>query len=330
MMKKEVHEKLIEIVNRFNKAKVLVIGDVMMDEYILGDVSRISPEAPVPVVKVIKESFIPGGAANVVRNINSLGGKVYLVGTIGNDLLGKRLKKALVKPGTSTQGLIIDRSRPTTQKARIIAHSQQVVRIDKEKTDFIAPQIRKRLMNAFHRFINRVDIIIVSDYGKGIVTPLTLKTIFSLAEKYKKRVVIDPKVGHFKEYRGATILTPNKNEARVALGGILTEEENIHFIGKRLLKELNLEALLITKGAGGMSLFQKDKKAIDIPTVAQEVYDVTGAGDTVTALLALGLAAKADFLSSAQIANFAAGVVVREVGAATVSKKELLRRIKSG
>ena len=322
--------KLVEIVSKFDKAKVLVIGDVMMDEYIYGDVSRVSPEAPVPVVKVMKETFIPGGAANVVRNINSLGGKVYLVGTIGDDSLGKRLKKTLTKTGASTQGLIIDRSRPTTQKTRIIAHSQQVVRIDKERTESVASQIRKKLISALKRFINRVDIIIVSDYGKGIITSSILKGIFSLASKYGKRVIIDPKVGHFKDYRGATILTPNKNEARVALGGVLTEEESIHSIGKRLLKELNLKALLITKGAEGMSLFQKDKKVINIPTIVQEVYDVTGAGDTVTAVLALGLAAGADFLSSAQIANFAAGIVVKEIGAATATKKELLNRIRSG
>ncbi len=324
-----MRERFIEIVNRFDKAKVLVIGDVMMDEYIWGDVSRISPEAPVPVVKVIKETFIPGGAANVVRNINSLGGKVYLVGTIGNDSLGKRLKKTLAKSGVSTQGLIIDRSRPTTRKTRIIAHSQQVVRIDKERTDSLALRIKRRLLNTFHRFIKRVDIIVVSDYGKGIITPSALKKIFSLAEKHKKRVVIDPKVGHFKDYRGATILTPNKNEARAALGGVLAEGENIHSIGKKLLRELGLEALLITRGAEGMSLFEREKKVIDIPTVAQEVYDVTGAGDTVTAVLALGLAAGADFLSSARIANFAAGIVVKEVGAATVSKKELIKRIRS-
>jgi len=323
-------ERLIAIVNRFGKAKVLVIGDVMMDEYIWGDVSRISPEAPVPVVKIAKETFIPGGSANVVRNINSLEGKVYLVGTIGNDLLGKRLKKTLTKNGVSTRGLIIDRSRPTTRKTRIIAHGQQVVRIDKEKADSVTSHIRSRLMSALDRFIDRVNIIIVSDYGKGIITPSILKKIFSLAEKHKKRVVVDPKVGHFKDYRGATILTPNKNEARIALGGVLTEEESIHSIGKRLLKELNLKALLITRGAGGMSLFEREKKAIDIPTVAQEVYDVTGAGDTVTAILALGLATGADFLSSARIANFAAGIVVREVGAATVNKKELLKRIRSG
>ncbi len=322
-------ERLIRVVNRFDKAKVLVIGDVMMDEYIWGDVSRISPEAPVPVVKVMKETFIPGGAANVVRNINSLGGKVYLVGIIGNDSLGKRLKKILTKSGASTGGLIIDRSRPTTRKTRIIAHSQQVVRIDKEKTDSATSPIRKRLMNALERFINRMDIIIVSDYGKGIITPLILKRIFSLASKYRKKVVIDPKVGHFRDYRGATILTPNKNEARVALGGVLTEEESIHSIGKKILRDLDLEALLITRGAEGMSLFERNKKVIDIPTVAQEVYDVTGAGDTVTAVLALGLAAGADFLSSARIANFAAGIVVREIGAATVSKKELIQSIKA-
>lgn len=325
-----MRKRLTEIVNRFDEAKVLVIGDVMMDEYIWGDVSRISPEAPVPVVKVVKESFIPGGAANVVRNINSLKGKVYLVGTIGNDLLGKRLKKVLAKTGVSTQGLIIDRSRPTTQKTRIIAHSQQVVRIDKEKTDSVASHTRKRLISALERFINRVDIIVVSDYGKGIIASSVLKKIFSLAKKHKKRVVIDPKVGHFKDYRGATILTPNKNEARVALGGVLTEEESIHSVGKRFLKELNLNALLITRGAEGMSLFQKDKEIINIPTVAQEVYDVTGAGDTVTAVLALGLATGADFLPSAQIANFAAGIVVKEIGAATVSKKDLLKRIRRG
>ncbi|MBU4561408.1 D-glycero-beta-D-manno-heptose-7-phosphate kinase [bacterium] len=325
-----MRKRLVEIVNRFDKAKVLVIGDVMMDEYIWGDVSRISPEAPVPVVKVMKETFIPGGAANVVRNINSLGGKVYLAGIIGNDSLGKKLKKTLTKSGVSTSGLIIDRSRPTTRKTRIIAHSQQVVRIDKEKTDSPTSPIRKRLMNALERFINRMDIIIVSDYGKGIITSSILKKIFSLASKYKKKVVIDPKVGRFRDYRGATILTPNKNEARVALGGVLTEEESIHSIGKKILRELDLEALLITRGAEGMSLFQKDKKVVDIPTVAQEVYDVTGAGDTVTAVLALGLATGADFLSSAQIANFAAGIVVKEIGAATVSKKELLKRIRSG
>jgi D-beta-D-heptose 7-phosphate kinase/D-beta-D-heptose 1-phosphate adenosyltransferase len=321
--------RLIEVVNRFDKAKVLVIGDVMMDEYIWGDVSRISPEAPVPVVRVAKESFIPGGAANVVRNINSLGGKVYLIGTIGNDSPGKRLKRSLTKKGVSTQGLIIDRSRPTTQKTRVIAHSQQVVRIDKERIDSVTSQIRKRLLNALERFINRVAIVVVSDYGKGIITPTTLKKIFSLANKYKKQVVIDPKVGHFEDYRGATILTPNQNEARIALGGILTEEESIRSIGKRILRELDLEALLITRGAEGMSLFERNEKVIDIPTVAQEVYDVTGAGDTVTAVLALGLAAGADFLSSARIANFAAGIVIREVGAATVNKRELIKSIKS-
>jgi D-beta-D-heptose 7-phosphate kinase/D-beta-D-heptose 1-phosphate adenosyltransferase len=326
----EERKRLVGVVDKFARTKVIVLGDVMMDEYIWGEVSRISPEAPVPVIKVMKESFISGGVASVARNINSLGGKVYLVGAVGSDTRGTQLKRSLARQGVNIQGLVADRSRSTTQKTRVIAHSQQIVRIDKETTEAISPAVKTKIIKSLQKFIRQTDIVIISDYGKGIVTPSILKETFSLAKRYNKKVVIDPKVGHFRDYKGATILTPNKNEARIASGGILSREESIHSIGRKLRRELKLDALLITRGARGMSLFQTAKQVIDIPTVAQEVYDVTGAGDTVTAVLALGLAAGADFLTSAQIANFAAGIVVREIGAATVTRRGLKKRIRSG
>ncbi|MBU1006848.1 MAG: D-glycero-beta-D-manno-heptose-7-phosphate kinase [Candidatus Omnitrophica bacterium] len=322
-MRKENFKKII---SKFSKANVLVIGDLILDEFLWGEVSRISPEAPVPVVWVKSESFIPGGAANVANNIHALGGKVYLTGVIGKDERGRTLTEELRKKGINIQGIIVDEERPTTLKTRVIAHHQQVVRIDKEKKEVLSSGIIGRIISYVRGIIKDIDAIIIEDYGKGVVTPELLHEILKMAKRYKRIVTVDPKEEHFHYYKGVTAITPNCHEAAQAVGikpqGV--DSDSIVKIGKALLGKLKCKAVLITLGEHGMRLFEEKGRVTHIPTFARDVFDVSGAGDTVIGAFTLALASGADMAHAARISNFAAGIVVGKVGTAVVTQKELL------
>ncbi len=316
------------IISKFNNVKILVIGDLILDEFIWGEVSRISPEAPVPVVWVKNESFMPGGAANVANNIVSLDGKVYLAGVIGDDERGRLLKEKLDEEGADTDCIILDNSRPTTLKTRVIAHHQQVVRIDREDVAPINGPVFDELINRLKKIIPKVDAIIIEDYGKGVIIPELLKIVLSFAKRLNKIITVDPKEEHFSYYRDVTAITPNQSEASAACGIKIKDEESLQKAGQRLLARLKCDAILITLGERGMQLFEKGGRIVHIPTVAQEVFDVSGAGDTVIGAFTLCLGCGADMVDSAYISNYAAGIVVGKVGIAVTTQEELISRIK--
>lgn len=319
--------RLKSIIQKFHKAKVLVIGDLILDEFIWGKVERISPEAPVPVVLVNSESFMPGGSSNVANNIAALGGNSCIAGIIGDDKNGKTLVEELRKKGVDTAGIVIDSQRPTTLKTRIIAHHQQVVRVDREKSEPVDDNLLEQIMSFIRREIENIDALTIEDYGKGVIIPRFLAEVVPLAKKYKKIITVDPKISHFAYYRGVTCITPNEKEAEGGSGIAIENDNDINKAGEKLLKDLSLDSVLITLGENGMRLFEKEGKITHIPTVAQEVFDVSGAGDTVIAAFTLALACGATKLEAAHLSNFAAGIVVSKVGTAVATKEELLERI---
>lgn len=335
------------IISRFTGKKILVIGDLILDQYIKGVVSRISPEAPVPIVLQDGDAaYTPGGAANVANNLSSLGAKAILVGRIGTDAEGKIFLKEIKKRKIDTAGVFIDRDVPTILKTRIIAEHQQVVRVDREKkmNSFDDP-VYLRLQKFILKTIPLCDAVIISDYGKGMISPGLVSQACALAIEKKKIIAVDPKVEHFGYYSGVTTITPNKKEAENAIRDIkirqstgrrlainndkLETDEDINLAGEQLLKFLGLESLLITLGNQGMRLFEKGKNPVHINTRAREVFDVTGAGDTVISVFTLALTVGATKHEAADIANYAAGIVVGKLGAVPVVKKELLAVIKS-
>lgn len=324
------HKRGVQIINNFRKASVLVIGDLVMDHFIWGKVRRISPEAPVPVVEVNSESLMLGGAANVVNNIHSLGGKVLVCGVIGRDDMGKNLVHELKLKGISSDGVIAEAGRPTSVKTRIIAHSQQVVRFDREKKDKIHLDTIKAIIDYVKGKISSVDTIVISDYAKGVLSEELVEEIITIAKKRNKPVAVDPKVSHFDYYKYATIVTPNNDEASQASGIDIESESSLLRAGEVLLNKLGSDAVLITRGEHGMSLFESNGEITHIPTVAKEVYDVSGAGDTVIGTVALAIASGASFKEAAVISNFAAGIVVGKVGTATVAPGELKGALKDG
>jgi D-beta-D-heptose 7-phosphate kinase/D-beta-D-heptose 1-phosphate adenosyltransferase len=319
--------KLLKILPKFKKARILVIGDLILDEFIWGSVDRISPEAPVPVVRVKSQSFMPGGASNVANNIKALEADVYLAGVTGADLYGDILKEQLQDRSINIDGLMTDTKRQTTLKTRVIAHSQQVVRTDKEDDHHISGDVLKKLSLYVADKINEVDGIIIEDYGKGVITPNLLKTVLSQAKKKKKIITIDPKEQHLSYYNKATSLTPNKHELEIVSHMKINNDASLKKAGLKLLKKLQLDSLLVTLGEDGMCLIKKNGKMIKIPTMAQEVYDVSGAGDTVISTFTLALSSKASLEEAALISNCAAGVVVGKVGVAVCSIDELKGKI---
>lgn len=327
-MKNQSFSRLKEIVSNFKNARVMVIGDLILDEFIWGRVDRISPEAPVPVVWVDRESFMPGGASNVANNIAALGGKVDVVGVVGNDESGGVLKSEIGKRGVNTDGIFTDNTRPTVLKTRVIAHKQQVVRIDKELIREIPPKIISRILTYVRRRIKDIDILIIEDYGKGIITPALLKGIIPIAKRYKKIIAVDPKQDHFAFYKNVTVITPNTDEASKASGVKIEGRKSVEEAGRRLLKKLRCKTVLVTLGEKGMALFKEGRRTVFIPTAAQEVFDVCGAGDTVIGVFSLALASGAKDVEAAHIANCAAGIVVGKVGINIVTEDELLKRMK--
>lgn len=327
MKKRKTSSGLSKELATFTKARILVVGDIMMDRFIWGRVSRISPEAPVPVVLVEKETFLLGGAANVVNNVHSLGGLVTLCGVIGDDEMGQRILNELNQKGVDIRGVIFEEGRQTTAKTRIIAHQQQVVRIDRETTDSLKPSTLRDLARFIDENLKEFDGIILSDYGKGLLTKELIKALIRRAGETKKFVMVDPKLKNFFFYRGATVITPNTGEASAAAGVPVTDFPSLKRVGKALLKRLRCKVLVITRGEEGMALFEPNQEPYLVPTVAKEVYDVTGAGDTVIGTMALAMAAGFGVREAAWLANHAAGIVVGKVGTATVTQEELARAI---
>lgn len=319
MKKKEAFE-FKKIIKKFRGKKVLVVGDLMLDCYVWGSVSRISPEAPIPVVDVTREDAKPGGAANVILNLVSLGAKVFAAGVIGMDDNAGKLMACLKKDNVNTSAVLTDGARPTTVKTRVIAHNQQVVRIDKEHKSDISSKTAKAIIAKIEKEIKNVDAVIFSDYDKGLLTRELVDGIMAAAGD--KIVTVDPKPSNMEIFKNATLISPNKKEASEAAGmAIVTEDDVLE--ASRILKDItDSKAILITRGEEGMSLF-KDGSIITIPTVAREVFDVTGAGDTVISVVTLALAAGASFENACILSNIAAGRVVAEVGVVTISPGEL-------
>jgi len=317
-----------KLLSEFKKKKILVVGDIILDRYIWGKVNRISPEAPVPIVEVTEEVFHLGGASNVANNIISLGGKATIAGVAGNnDRGGEILRKMLDSAGIIYDGVCWT-SRPTTMKTRVIAHSQQVVRFDREDKNRLENKILKKLIDYIRFEISGYDAVIISDYKKGVISSKLISEIMKYTKPENIFVAVDPKVGHFHCYKNVSLITPNLNEASQASGIDIVDERTLLSAGKLLMKKLSCDSVLITRGEHGMSLFKKDS-VVHIPTVAKNVFDVTGAGDTVIAAFTLAHAAGASLEESAIIANHAGGIVVGEVGTAVVKPEQLIKSLNS-
>ncbi len=320
-------EDLLRAIGRFRGKRILVFGDLMLDRFVWGSVSRISPEAPVPVVEIGRETTCLGGAANVAANIRSLGAVPIPVGLIGADLEGRRLQEEFRRLGASIRGVVADPARPTCVKTRIIAHHQQVCRTDREDKTPLSEAVTARLVERFSGALAGADAVVISDYAKGLVTPALLRRILPIARTGGKLVAVDPKMKNFAAYRPASLITPNTQEAELASGIHIATQRDLLRAGRKIQKDSGIRNLLITRGEHGMALFEGDARVTHIPTVAREVFDVTGAGDTVISSLALGLAAGLPLLQAAVLANIAAGIVVGKLGTASVTPKELIDRI---
>ena len=320
---------LRKLVPRFAGARVLVIGDIIIDHFLWGTVSRISPEAPVPVVNVNREELLLGGSANVLRNIISLGGQGALCGLIGDDPMGEKAVALVQALGASSEGMIRGQ-RPTTVKTRVVAQSQQIVRFDREQTGIPARESLEALLQYLEGHVDEFDAVVVSDYAKGVINEQLMSTLRQLllgirARKHKRLpLIVDPKPSNLHYFVGATVITPNHHEAIRMSGIAIDDERGLLAAARQIREEIGCEAVLITRGEAGMALLEGDQDLVTIPTMAKEVYDVTGAGDTVAATLSLGLAAGCAMTEAAILANYAAGIVVGKVGTASVSADELL------
>jgi D-beta-D-heptose 7-phosphate kinase/D-beta-D-heptose 1-phosphate adenosyltransferase len=319
---------LLELLDGFPGKRILVVGDVMLDEYLWGDVRRISPEAPVPVVAIQRQTYMGGGAANTAANIVSLGAEALLGGVVGRDPYAGKLREVLGQTGAIPAGLIEDAGRPTTTKTRIVAHSQQVVRVDREQAVPLPTHVEEALLGWVEEQIPSADACILSDYAKGVVSPRLAECLIRMARQARKPIVVDPKGTDYAKYRGATVVKPNVHEVERSLRQEIHNDPGLRKAGQVLLDLLGGAALLITRGPQGMSLFRDGEEPVDIPTFARNVYDVTGAGDTVVSTLALSLSAGATLEEAAHLANRAAGIVVGKVGTSTVTPAELRRQIK--
>jgi D-glycero-beta-D-manno-heptose-7-phosphate kinase len=315
-----------------HEMSVVVLGDLMLDEFVWGEVTRISPEAPVPVVDVRRESVHLGGAANVLANLVALGARASISGVVGDDRAGERLRTEL-REASSTQideMIVIDSGRPSTVKTRIIAHNQTVVRADRERRTPVDAPTEDRIINVLQHALRKANAFVVSDYDKGAVTPRILKAVLPLAYGRGIPVLIDPKIRNFDAYRPATLITPNHHEALRLTATEEDTDEGLKRAAQLIEERLGCDAVLITRGPGGMMLLEGRNDPVYVETAAREVYDVTGAGDTVIATLAASLAAGATMLEAAILANHAAGIVVGKIGTATATKDELTSAITRG
>lgn len=306
-----------------NGKRIAVVGDLMLDRYIWGTVSRISPEAPVPVVELDQEQDRLGGAANVAKNIKSLGGEPVLVGVIGADNSGKRLHEIIRDSQFTADGVVVDGTRPTTVKTRVIAHSQHVVRIDREKKNDISFIIQNKILDVLRNQLPSLDGIIIEDYNKGVIVKGLIRQIVDLTLEANKPITIDPKFNNFFEYQNVTVFKPNRKEVEEVLGTRLRDQSTINDAGKVLLDKLHAKNILMTLGESGMTLFESDGPITSMPTMARNVADVSGAGDTVISTLTMALAGRASIREAATLANFAGGIVCGYVGIVPINKDEL-------
>lgn len=326
-MKTIEQNRLENLIKKAEGKKIAIIGDIMLDRYLWGSVSRISPEAPVPVVVIKEESERLGGAANVANNISSLGGEPLLYGIIGDDVNGDTIKKIINDRKYSPNGIIVDKNRQTSVKTRIIAHNQHVVRIDRESNDEIDPKIEEKIKKQIKNDFSAFDAVIIEDYNKGFLTKNIIKLIIDSALEKDIIITVDPKLDNFFEYRGVTVFKPNIKETQASLGFSINTEDRFEIAGKMLLDRLNCEYVLITRGEKGMTLFGDGKILKNVETKALEVHDVSGAGDTVISTLTLLLAAGADIMEASTIANYAAGIVCGEVGIVPIEKNRLINEV---
>ena len=335
-------KKLSSYIAKFTRARVLVIGDLILDEYVRGAVDRISPEAPVPIVWAQERKFVPGGAANVANNLRSLGARVALAGVVGKDRYRDIMLEELRIRGIDTTAVIAEKGRQTTLKSRIFAAHQQIVRVDWENVEPIRKATEQKLDEYVAANLKKFDAVVIEDYGKGVFTNPLLSGIISLSRRLGTIITVDPKEDNFESYGGVTAITPNRKEAQNAIRYLkmkdtsnafkvyhdaLSADADIRRAGYAILNHLNLDSLLITLGENGMWLFEKDRDE-HIPTVAQEVFDVSGAGDTTIATFTLALCAGMSKYEAAVVANIAAGIVVGKLGTATVTRSELIERMR--
>lgn len=327
-------ETLRQAVARFARVRVLVIGDIIVDQFIWGCVSRISPEAPVPVVNVNRDEFLLGGSANVLKNIFSLGGAGSLCGIIGSDPMGDQLVDLVSRLPAPVAG-IVRGERPTTVKARVVAQGQQIVRIDREKTGVVSRKTLEAMISYIEQNLADFDVVVVSDYSKGVINEPFMIRLHQLrrdimvAEGRNLPLVVDPKPANLHRFVGATVITPNHHEAGVMSGMVIHDDRELLVAARHIKEDIGCEAVLITRGESGMALLLADDSFVTIPTMAKEVYDVTGAGDTVAATLALGLGAGCSMTDAAVMANHAAGIVVGKVGTSSVTADELCRALQT-
>lgn len=321
--------RLHEIIEGFAGRRITAVGDLMLDEFIWGEVRRISPEAPVPVVEVRRESWHLGGVGNVVMNLLGLGAIALPVAVVGDDPAGQRVRGQSADAGADTSGIIVDSTRPTTRKTRVVAHSQQMVRFDREERSALTASKEEQLVALCEIAIDQCDALIISDYEKGTLTPHVLQSAIGRARQQQKLVLVDPKIRNWNHYRDVDVITPNQSEAERATSVEIVDESSLKSAARSIQESLGCRNVLITRGERGMSLLAADGHYADIPTVAREVYDVTGAGDTVIAALTLALTSGATIEEAAVIANHAAGIVVGKVGTATLSRAELIESLKN-
>lgn len=319
----------LQLVHSFQGRRVLILGDLMLDRYWWGRVDRISPEAPVPVVRKQRSTIAPGGAANVACNIAALGGEPLLLGLVGADAAGQEFRTALLERGLSVDHLMAEKDRATTVKTRIIAHNQHVVRVDEESTQPVGASLQQQMISRINSLLPSCDVVILSDYAKGFLIPELLKEVIQSASRKGRRTIVDPKGGDYSRYDGAHVLTPNRMEAQIAAGFPPTQKDS-SAAAARLLDALRVEAVLVTEGDEGMTLYDRSRNPRHVPALARTVYDVTGAGDTVIATLSLGLAAGASLWTAAQLANVAAGLAVEQIGTTAVTSHSLRQAFEDG
>ncbi len=316
---------------RFSEAKIAVLGDVIMDEFIWGDVSRISPEAPVPVLDVERETKLLGGAANVVRNMGALGAEAILCGVVGDDAMGQIILSELSSMGLRSDGVVVENGRPTSIKTRVVARNQQIVRYDRESRADIRAESVKQMLDFAKAAFPRISAVVISDYGKGVISAPLMKGLRDLLKTASMNpnmvMTVDPKTGNFEHYRGVDVITPNHHEAGLFCGFKIVDDETLNRAGRKMLDALNCRCVLITQGKDGMTLFERGGEITHIPTVAKKVFDVTGAGDTVISAISLGLAVGMDLKSAAYVANIAAGIVVGEVGTSAATAADVKKAI---
>jgi D-beta-D-heptose 7-phosphate kinase / D-beta-D-heptose 1-phosphate adenosyltransferase len=317
------HDAVLTTLDRFSECRVLVFGDVMLDRYVYGSVERISPEAPIPVMAVEREVDMPGGAANVARNVASMGARAILIGIVGNDVWASDLLAQLALLPTIDHRLITDHARPTTRKTRFVADRQQLIRADREQRSVLSDIVAERVLATYRQALADADVVILSDYAKGVLSDAVTKTAIEAARRAGKPVIVDPKSRSLDKYVGATLLTPNRQELELACGHPCRTDEQVVSGTREILEQGVCDSLVVTRGAQGMTVMSANGSATHLPATAREVFDVSGAGDTVVAALSLALAAHSSLVVAAAIANAAAGLVVAKLGTAVVSTGEI-------